>query len=508
VRVIIDSEPGHLNPVWDPDLWGYRLAHDLICEPLWRLKPGAGPGPGDEPAFEGVLAERFTVDSDGTGATVTLRRGVRFHDGKPLTAHDVRYTLERLHTATKTAPRSQALAADLKEVTVGSAERLRIDLWRPSGRLLQDLAEIDILPEHVFGEGGLAQRGPSRRPVCSGPYRLAEWRHGGDRQPGEIVLRRNPTYWGPPPPAEELRFLIVPDMSRGLALLRRGGAEVLADLPPLYVPDQVEPAMLRGRLTRQEAPASQVLLVLWNGRHPLLSQPQVRRALSLLFDRRRLVRDVRHGLGEPRHLPPPLPEPAAPPPGMAEAEALLDAAGLPRQAPNGPRRSAGRPVQLQLLCPAGSSEAAHVARLLGEALSAAGVGLKTELLDLAALQGRLRRGAFDAALMAWAWTGPEPDLKPLLHSRGAQALSRSETPELDAALDTLHRAVGPYRGDRRQAAMAQVAALLSAHQPVTFLYRPRHLMLLDIRLAPAPLPMQNGFLFLRALHPIIGPANK
>lgn len=530
LRVVIDAEPGHLNPVLDPDVWGYRVAHDLICEPLLRRRadsaaegagagtPGAPGGAGvpavsdsrDEDgradAYEGVLAERFTVDSDGAGIDIALRKGVRFHDGKALTAHDVRATLELVLSAVRTAPRTQALLQDLYRVEVIGPERLRLVLRRPNGRLLQALAEVDILPAHLLeGRETLAQL--RRRPVCTGPYRLHEWLHGAE---GRLVLRRDPGYWGAAPALAELHFLVVPDAQRGLSLMRRGGAELLGRLPALYVPEQVEPTMLKGRLRKLEVPANQLMLILWNGRNPVLSK-DTRRALSLLLDRPRLVAEVRHGLGQPLRLPPPLLGVAADAlgPQVAAAEALLDQAGL-RRAPAagssgkpGGRLFAvgdqpGKPVRLGLLLPAGSTEAAEVARRVVEALGRQDILVVPETLDFASLQGRLRRGAYDAAVLSYAWTGSpaEADLGPLLHRGGAQAVTGSEGPDLDAALDGVHRALSP---DKRRAAQAALEDALRQAEPVTFLYRPRQLLLLDLRVRPASPPLQGDFPRLRAL---------
>lgn len=488
VRVVIDAEPAHLNPIMDPDLWGYRIAHDLICEPLVRRSAGGG--------HENVLAERVSVNQDATGVAVALRKGVRFHDGRLLTAHDVRFTLEQLHESAHAAPRTQALLADLYKVEVLSPQRLQIELRRPAPRILDALAEVDILPEHLFSRGSLLHQPQNRRPVCTGPYVLAQWRHGR-----ELVLRRNPAYWGAPPAVEELHFLVTPDAARGLMQVRRGAAELLGRVPPLFVPDQVEPATLHGRLEKVEVPADQVLMVLWNARRPALEDPRARRGLSLLLDRRRLVQEVRHGLGEPLLLPPPLTAARDTALGadVAQAEALLEEAGLHREAPDGPRSQGGRPLRLQLLVPAGSSEALGVARRMVDNLGRAGIRLDPEVLDLAALQGRLRRSAFDAALLSYAWTGAEgPELGPLLRHGGGLAFTGAETGELDGLLDALHRAADPER--RRQLA-AQLAALLLDSAPLSFLYRPRQLLLADQRLHLKDLPPLGDFPLLRALRP-------
>ncbi len=518
IRIVIDAEPAHLNPILDPDLWGYRISHDLICEPLWR--PVFPPADPESPAaYEGVLAESFHLDDDHAGIAVVLRKGVRFHDGRPLTARDVRFTLERLQESWKVAPRTRTLVADLYRVEVISDTRLHLLFRRAGGRFLSDLAQVDILPEHLFSHGSLAHQPQNRHPICTGPYRLKEWRRASGRnsaaREAELVLTRDPGYWGQPPPTEELRFLVVPDAARGLAKLHRGEAEILGRLPPLYSPEQVDPTALRGRLRPIEIPANQMLLLLWNRHNPVLSSARTRRALSLLIDRAKLVSEVRHGLGEPINLPPMLPSgvgsgvpssdsaqrSGGPFSDEAAAATLLDEAGLRRLTEGGPRARDNRPVHLKVLVPAGSSEAQGVFRRIAEAAGRAGLTLESvsDHLDDGGFQGRLRQGAFDLAIVSWAWTGAAPDLSRLLRSGSAQIPLGVESQDLDAALDALRRASSASSATR-QAVKTRIASLLTELEPVTFLYRPRQLILVNRRLQPAELPRSGDFLRFSSLY--------
>lgn len=513
LRVVIDSEPAHLNPVLDPDLWGYRIAHELICEPLVRRaeEPAAAAlEKGAAARYEPVLAERFRIDSDGHGIELWIRRGVRFHDGRPLTAFDVRATLDMVRTAGPSAPRTQALLADIVRIQVANKDQLRIDLRRGSRRpsILAALSEIDILPASYFPTGRLIHQPFNRRPIGTGPYRLAEWRRGS-----QLILRKNPTYWGPPPASEELRFRIAPDGAHGLSLLRQGEAEVLGRVSPRYLADQVEPAVQRGRFRKLELDANQAVMLLPNGRHPLLGESTVRRAVEQLIERERerLVRDVRRGLGTPLRLPL-LKLDAAPenlagssdalaiPPsgkrdnsGVAAAEALLDEAGVQRVAPDGPRQFQGRPVRLRLLVPAGATELQDVAKRLGELVAKVGLKLDNEVVDLATFIGRLRRGAFELALLAWSWTGDsaELDVEPLLGyvlPAGHPLLT-----ELTASFAALRDSAEGSRAASRLLARWQDSA------PLFLLYRPRQVLLLSPQLEPAAPPLLGDFISLKAL---------
>lgn len=495
VRVVIDSEPAHLNPVLDPDLWGYRIAHDLICEPLVRRRPDSAQEGAGSARYEPVLAERFRIDSDGHGIELWIRKGVRFHDGRQLTAFDVRATLDMVRTAGPSAPRTQALLADVVRIQVANKDQLRIDLRRGSRRpsILEVLSELDILPASYFPTGRLVHQPFNRRPICTGPYRLTEWRRGS-----QLILRRNPTYWGQPGASEELRFRIAPDGSHGLSLLRQGEAEVLGRVAPRYLADQVEPAVQRGRFRKLELDANQAVVLLPNGRHPLLGEVAVRRAVGQLLDsnreRERLVRDVRRGLGSPLRLP--LigadGEPAAEAASLASAEALLDGAGVQRVTPDGPRQYQGRPVRLRLLVPAGATELQDVAKRLGEVVAKVGLKLDSEVVDLPTFIGRLRRGMFELALLAWSWTGDksELDVEPLL---GYVLPAGPLLAELGASFTALRDGTDPARAASR---------LLSRWQesvPLFLLYRPRQMLLMSPQLEPAPPPLLGDFIDLSAL---------
>lgn len=510
LRVVIDSEPAHLNPVLEPDLWGYRIAHDLICEPLVRRRVGgAAAGLAAEKSagaarYEPVLAERFRIDADGHGIELWIRRGVRFHDGRPLTAFDVRATLDMVRTAGPSAPRTQALLADIVRIQVANKDQLRIDLRHGSRRpsILAALSEIDILPASYFPTGRLIHQPFNRRPIGTGPYRLAEWRRGS-----QLILRKNPTYWGPAPASEELRFRIASDGAHGLSLLRQGEAEVLARVSPRYLADQVEPAVQRGRFRKLELDANQAVMLLPNGRHPLLGEVAVRRAVERLIDheRERLVRDVRRGLGTPLRLPLPgdaeerlAGGPDATPPkrddsGVAAAEVLLNSAGVQRVTPDGPRQFQGRPVRLRLLVPAGATELQDVAKRLGDVAAKVGLKLDSELVDLPTFIGRLRRGTFELALLAWSWTGDssELDVEPLLGY--VLPLGHPLLAELTASFAGLRDGAEPARAASRLLARWQESA------PLFLLYRPRQVVLLSPQLEPASPPVIGDFIDLKTL---------
>lgn len=472
IRLVIDGEPAHLNPLLDPDLWGHRLTHDLVCEPLLRrLDSPQGP------RYEGVLAERFRLDRDGRGLDLWLRKGVRFHDGRPLSAYDVQLSLQMVLASEHSAPQTRGLLRDVARVVMTGRDSLHLDLRRGSGQILDALAELSIVPAAHFPDGRLTQKPWNRKPVCTGPYRLVEWKRGS-----HLTLRQFAGYWGPPPRTEELRILFAPDAARGLQLLRNGQAEGLLRVPLRYLPDLIQPAVERGRWHKLELPASQLVALVWNGRHPLLGQAAVRRALAGLLDRGKLLRDARLGLGSLEVL-----WPAQGKLSLDEAGVQLDAVQLTRAAPGSLRLWQGRPLALKLLLPQGSAELLDLATRIIETLTPVGIKVEAEPVELSALLGRLRRGAFDLALTGWGWTGSDRlfDPEPLL--RLAYPDSHPLWQTLTGKLAEWHHGGDPQ----------PLGEVWQREEPLTLLYRPRQLLVHQPGLR---LPPRADFVDLRAAH--------
>ena len=453
IRLVIDGEPAHLNPLLEPDLWGHRIAHDLVCEPLIRrVETPSGP------SYEGVLAERFRLDRDGRGLDLWLRKGVRFHDGRPLGAYDVQLSLQMVLASEHNAPQTRSLLRDVARIVKNGNESIHIDLRRGSTQILDALSELSIVPSSHFPDGRLVQKPWNRKPVCTGPYRLTEWKRGS-----HITLQKFAGYWGSPPGADELRFVISSDSAKGLQLLRHGQAEGLLRVPLRYLPDLVQPAIDRGRWQKLDPLANQIVGLLWNGRHPLLGQASVRRALASLLDRQKLLRDARMGQGSLDVLIQPAPRLTA-----AESAALLDAVA-PRAAPGSVRLWQGRPLLVKLLIPQGSTELVDLATRLGEALTQAGIKLEPDVQDMSSLLAKLRRGSFDAALIGWGFTGSDRlfDPEPLLHLA---------FPDGHPLWQSLSGKLSDWQHSGDSRALSEV---WQREEPLTLLYRPRQLLLLQ-----------------------------
>ncbi len=155
-----------------------------------------------------------------------LRANVRFHDGTPLRARDVQFSLERARKDRASSLISSL--AVLQRVDVVSENTIRIVTQKPYSILLSRLVDIWILPQKFFSE----QPRPPREIPGTGPYRLAKWK------PGEFVeLFANQDYWGGKPAIDLVRFAAVPDLRARLNMLKQNQAQIIPLLEPEALTD-------------------------------------------------------------------------------------------------------------------------------------------------------------------------------------------------------------------------------------------------------------------------------
>jgi len=158
-----------------------------------------------------ALADAWS-DRDATTWSFHLRPGVRFHDGSPLTAEDVVYSVMRLKTDETLTMRSQ-----LSGVTGAAVENGRVVLrtGRPSARLLHDLSQVFIV------RAGSTREGLEAHPNGTGPYAVESW-----TPRRRLVLRRHEAYWGPRPAHPRVVIEMGVDEQAAAALLREGRLSV------------------------------------------------------------------------------------------------------------------------------------------------------------------------------------------------------------------------------------------------------------------------------------------
>lgn len=466
LRLMMEAEPPSLNPLVEHDAWTTWLVLGAICEPLVRQDPASG-------AMSPSLAVAWEAPDERT-LRLRLRVGVRWQDGTPFTAADVVATFALLGRP-GIAPEVQSDFADVTAVEAPTPHEVVLRLRRAMPLLMQSLAHLAILQAAQvarFAPGELRGQEPSRVPIGTGPFRLAEWR------PGErVVLARNPLYWGPRPHLERVECRVVRDREAALELFRRGELDLVWQLSPSQL-ERVQRGLLRdpALATARVVPwyLPRYAFIAWNLRRPGLGDHRVRQALTLLVDRERYRRVVQRGrarLVTGPYLPgSPSYDPSVPawPFDPARARALLDEAGIVDHDGDGWREVGGRPFHVTLMMAAGSPTLASLAALMQEDFRRAGVALDAAPTEWAAMLARLRRHDFDGAVLSWVLS-PLQDNYALFHSsqaEGGQNYGGFRDAAADHLLETL-RATSPGAG--RLHLEHALHRLIHDEQPYTFL---------------------------------------
>lgn len=233
------------------------------------------------------LAESYSVSEDGYTYTIKLRRGIKFHDGTPLNATAVKFSLERLLDPSVRVPgRANYLVMDRIEVV--DEYTVRITLKHPFGPFISVLTGAYIIsPKSAQELGNRISQEP--RGIGTGPYMFQEWVRGE-----RIVLVRNPNYWRGTPTFETLVFEVIPDPQTRLAKLLSNELDLImqppaADIRSLEANPEVK--VLKTLSTR-------IMYVGINTQYGPLRDVRVRQALNYAVDKEAIVRNILFDLGQ------------------------------------------------------------------------------------------------------------------------------------------------------------------------------------------------------------------
>lgn len=440
LRVLLHGEPATLDPNRSVDELALTVAPSLFSQLValdsdMRLIPD--------------LAESWSTSPDGLTYTFRLQEGVTWHDGRPFTAEDVRFTLESLARHSSLA---RDAAARVTEVTAPDDRTVVLRLrqtWSPFLATLGGLG-LFILPRHLADKPDFGHQ-----PVGTGPFRLREWVPGR-----RIELEAHPGYHGRGPFLERVVYSFLSPGADLAALLLTGTVDVSLVRPPLKQLPRLQASPLL-RVETRTSPGRYYCG--FNLRRAPWSDPRVRLAFNAALDRPALVAAAMPGQGAPAFgfYTPTVPwayhaAARVPPLDRGRAARLLDEAGLRPDA-------GGVRLRTRLLVPA-YPPFDELAKGLAEQLRPLGLAVDLEVLPIQTLMERvLQAHDFDLALMGGNH-GPDPDnLQLRFGSAGALQFMGYASPELDEAL-----AAGARAPDlaARATAYARVQGILARDLPI------------------------------------------
>jgi peptide/nickel transport system substrate-binding protein len=381
---LIESNPANLDPRFATDSQSQKIDGLLFSSLLER---------DDQMNFHGDLADSWTAP-DPLTYTFHLRPGAHFHDGRPLSAADVKATFDSILDPATHSPKRGAFRM-VASVEVPDAGTVIFHLSEPYASFLWNLARpaVGIIPHDADPDF-------SRHPVGSGPFRFVS-----QSQDEEVIVERNPGYFRGAAQIARLRFRVVPDAVVRALELQKGSADLeMSSLSPDMIPVLAQ----HSGLAVTQRPGTNFGYLGFNLEDLILANREVRQALAFATDRDALIRyllrgqaRIASGILPPNHWAYE-PNVAQYAPDPARAEKFLDAAGFPR-------KQGGMRFHLML-----KTSTEEQARLIGAVLQEQwrriGVDLELRPLELATLLSDAARGSFQLTYSRWVGANNDPDV--------------------------------------------------------------------------------------------------
>lgn len=230
------------------------------------------------------LATAWTRSPDLLEWTFTIRTGAIFHDGAPVTAKDVVWTMRYILDDPRSPSRTFLKLVD--KVELAGEDKVVFRLNQPYAIFDRQISFINIMSEAYHNAAG--DEGYATRPVGSGPYRVVSW-----TKDDRMVLEAFPAYWGGAPALKRSTFPPSPAEAARAAALASGEVNLVTTLPPALI-DQL--SATRG-LDVARAPGSRVMFLAFNITRAPLDNPRIREAVDLAIDRAAIATRLLRGLG-------------------------------------------------------------------------------------------------------------------------------------------------------------------------------------------------------------------
>ena len=404
--------------------------------------------------FTPRLADRWQWGADSQSVAFHMNPRARWHDGVPVGAEDLRYTLQLVKDTSLASP----LASNLDNVdSVSVSDSLTAVVWfhrRTPDAFFKVASPVVILPAHLLRQTAptaLHESSFARAPVGSGRFRFAAWDRGS-----RIVLKADSGNYRGRPVADQAIWLVSPDYQAASLRFLGGTADFLDVVRPELIPQAkakgadiiVSPGSLDyGYAAFNLRNASNT------GPHPIFGDRETRRALVMAVDRSAIVRNVFDTLGLVAHGPATRIMPTSDttigiPYGPEQAARTLDSLGWKRGT-DGLRARGKIPLAFTLIVPSSSAIRTRIAVLLQEQWRKAGANVRVETLELNTFGGRMEERKFEALLNAWHIDPTPSSVREEWASseikKGGYNATSYRNPVFDAVIDSAMNEMNPSR---------------------------------------------------------------
>lgn len=313
-----------------------------------------------------------------------LREGVKFHNGDPFTAADVKFTLERVANDKKLLEYGNY--KQIKEVKIIDDHTVDIMTYEPDPVLLNRLSRIGsgMLPSKYIKEKGWDEF--QKNPVGTGPYKFSNW-----VKDDRLELVKNPDYFGEKAKWDKLVFRVIPEDSTRVSELLTGGVDIAVNIPPSDMQRIVD----NSKTYTAQSATQRVMQLTLRTKDAVTANPKVREAIDLAIDKKAIVDNILGGAGTPTRT-------RVTPGNFGANPDLYNTSEYNPQKAKDLLKEAGYPtgLELTLSSPSGrylkdKETAEMIASMLGEV----GIKTKLELLEWSKFNEQYRSKKFPGMFM-------------------------------------------------------------------------------------------------------------
>ncbi len=392
----LDSEPNRIMP-YVPQSESAATIQASVLESLLVRNPLTL-------KYDPWLARSYTMSKNGLKITFVIRRRARFSNGQPVLARDVVFSYDTLMNPKVNCAPLRSYYTDIKSCRALSAHRVVFTFKQPYFKALGMAGGLPIIPKSVYGFPKISQfNSHGKLLVGSGPYVLKRWTAGQ-----QIVLTRNPRYWGPRPIFNRLVYRFITNPQASLQSLLAGQIDADGLEPSQWLKYHRKKSFLTKFTTyKYLSSASGYNFICWNLTKPWFKDRRTRVALAMLVNEPAMIKTFMHGLAvqntgpfnpvspqNNRHI-----KPIAYDPAMAQT--LLKKAGWTRGA-DGLLERGKTTFRFGLTIPSQFPLGKRIAEYIKQQFASAGIDMQINPLDFTTLLQKINHRHFDAVMLGWS----------------------------------------------------------------------------------------------------------
>jgi peptide/nickel transport system substrate-binding protein len=404
----LGADPSNFNPVLSTDSVASTI-ESRVFNGLLKMN--------DDLELELDLAESYRLLDDGLRYRFHLKKGVKWHDGHPFTAHDVKYTFEIiLNPKTNTVRRSNFVIGG-KPLLFNVIDTHTIDIVLPelfSPALIR--LSSAIIPKHILEKVDINKAAFNRHPIGTGPFRFVAYKSGQF-----VKLTRNDHYFGQRPKLTDILFKVIPDNNTAVLSFEKGELDS-SSIPP----KEKKRFQSKSQMTLYSYTPLSYTYLGFNLKHRFFKDSKVRQAIAYAINKNALLNGVLKGQGKVANIPssPVLwsyPKNESFPTydyNPQKSEQLLQEAGFVKNKA-GVYEKEGDPFEFLLLTNKGNKEREKTAKIIQQFLKKVGITMSIRIMEWSSFLKIVNSlddpKPYDAVILGWS-LGIDPDSYSIWHS--------------------------------------------------------------------------------------------